>query len=136
MHPRPILHWKSLWFGILVLAFITWAWRRSSTHSDKLSFTRSTTTYTVESEGSMLLFTVLPFHPTLTPPGWEFHSETLWDSDLSYFKPAFIQIHDGFIHFYWLAWWIPALSFLLPWATFLAWRWHRMKRLAAALPKP
>ncbi|RYD29977.1 MAG: hypothetical protein EOP87_17395 [Verrucomicrobiaceae bacterium] len=132
IQPRPILRWKSLWFGILILGFIAWAWRRSASHSDELAFTRGTTTFAVESHCSSILFTAFPFHPALPAPGWEFRSEVPWDSDLDYFKPPFIQIHDGRFHYLWLAWWIPALSFLLPWTAFLTWRWRRMKGLATS----
>jgi len=29
-HPRPIHRWKTLWLGILVIAFLTWAWWQST----------------------------------------------------------------------------------------------------------
>ena len=136
MTPRPLYRWKSLWFGILILGFIAWAWKRSATHRDALVYTHATTTYAVESQFSWISLTAFPFPhsipaPGITAPGWQFYSEIPWDSDLSYFKPPFIQIHDGRFHHLWIAWWVPALSFLLPWIAFLTWRHHRMKRRAA-----
>jgi hypothetical protein len=129
IEPLPIIRWKSLWFGILVLAFIAWAWLRSATHRDEFVCTRPTTIYAVESEGSVISFTILPVTKVIAAE-CAFRSETRWDSNLSYFPRPFIQIHDGPTHILWLAYWLLALSILLPWAAFLTWRSQRMNRRA------
>ena len=35
--PRPIIRWKSFWFGILVLVLLRWSWVRSVGHLDEVA---------------------------------------------------------------------------------------------------
>ena len=126
MNPRPLYRWKSFWLGVLVIAFLGWAWGWSMDRyfggylaarparvgavaiPGKISLSiRKTETSGIgyfyeKSDG----WTPLP--PALT-----------WSAEWGGIKAAF-------------AYWFLILLFLLAWSGWLAWRWRRIKRLDAS----
>ncbi|MEK7951605.1 hypothetical protein [Luteolibacter soli] len=133
--PRPLHRWKSLWFGLLILAFILWAWIRSTTRDDELTLARGTTVFIVESKRGSLTFDRFSLPGNAITP-WEFQSAPSGPATFSdYFPTSFYHIYAGDEGSTSLAWWLIALTFLLPWTTFLTWRHHhRIKRLATIHP--
>ncbi|MEK7951602.1 hypothetical protein [Luteolibacter soli] len=128
--PRPLIRWKSLWFGILILAFIGWAWIRSTTRQDALTFDHGSTVRIVGSMDGSLAFIRFSF-PGKAVDNWHFET-ILFDPDepTHYFPAPFIHNQDSTSSKTYLAWWLIALTFILPWTALLTWRHHRMKRLA------
>jgi hypothetical protein len=129
MPPRPIYKWKSFWLGILVLLFFGWAWWDGYRHDDQLIIsTNQRVCWFFHEEGNTLIAT---FQHSARPE-WKIYSQRkprnpgdlspreilkfFEDSGIS--TPISIEIPDPAI----------IITFLLPWLTFLAWRWRRMKQ--------
>jgi hypothetical protein len=129
MLPRPIYRWKSFWLGVLVLAFLGWAWLRSYHHFDEgsLALAPGGPSVMVSHDRSRIDIewrptyygngTYLSFLPVAA--GHE------WFPSFSYFSRN--GAGRTWISF---AYWFLILLFLIPWSAYLAWRWRRMKRPA------
>jgi hypothetical protein len=132
MSPRPVHRWKSFWFGVLVLAFLGWAWLRSMDVRDSASW---------RSHGGQSCCEVSNYHGEvglvwgdpgtvgLYLPGIAFFSDS--DSGDDWFPIASLFSLEEDMSVLLLAHWFLILLFLLPWTAFLFWRIRRMKRLAA-----
>ena len=116
----PIYRWKSFWLGVLVLAFLCWAWGRSFIRDEWLLFmnysggqsagrvwiTRWESTYSVHPLG---------FITTENAAAFVFGAPVLLE-----------ESHDfrsiGFAH------WFLILFFLMPLSGWIIWRCRRIKR--------
>ncbi|MEK7951563.1 hypothetical protein [Luteolibacter soli] len=131
MTPRPLYRWKSFWFGLLVLAFLAWAWAHSTRQGAAFVPTRKSPVVFLQDAGRIRIAWFRrssPFPQGLQhfPPGDG--SGRLW------FAPMVevIRLQNQFyIH---LAHWFLILLFALPWSSFLIVRSRRMKRLTAPPP--
>ena len=138
MHPRPIYRWKSLWFGILVLAFLGWAWVRSVGEFSEVSWgSRSSCWMTMFRQGNGVLQVGAGEHIFVAGSigGFHFSHQKLAPAPQGLripficrecFGPRFLSIQHQFL----------ILLFLIPWAAWLVWRSRRMKRLAATTGSP
>jgi hypothetical protein len=142
MTPRPIYRWKSFWFGLCVLVFLGWAGVWSMHEVNTIAYKGSPWSpacigysragaFAILSSNNMLS---LDFQglwtgafPTTDKPIWAdwfpqpVRTGTLADGDHWHFKVAH---------------WFLILLFLVPWASFLAWRWRRVKRITAGTAEP
>jgi hypothetical protein len=131
MTPRPIHKWKTFWLGILILAFLGWAWIHS------LTFASGFFSYTVKmgdhgvlkgltiaanQEGGIISLTTLPY------PYSQFSGFTYWShASVPAGHPLFPTAVTTGEHHSTISHWFLILLFLIPWLAFLAWRWRRMK---------
>ncbi|MEK7951589.1 hypothetical protein [Luteolibacter soli] len=128
--PRPLHRWKSFWFGILTLAFLSWAWIDSTFHFTLLQAVISRTAIqSGQQAGRISLgwtfdFPVSAFdfswQRTATPP----HEQSPWPPQVATYE------HHGSGGAATIAHWYLLLNFSILWAVFLAWRrqLHRMRQ--------
>jgi len=153
MPPRPFYRWKSFGFGIVMLAFLGWAWVASMRHVDVLYWNPS-----VGSAGSSTVSTNLrhalyrQFGSFVFTTGQSLEAvEITWDSSRpspladhwshlvitltpkeTWFAPAVKVEHRRPRQFrFAIAHWFLILLFLIPWTAYLIWRVRGMRRLAA-----
>jgi hypothetical protein len=135
--PRPLIKWKSFWLGILVLVFLGWAWVRSIQHDERVYFGLGTQWWEiVRSHG-----TTVAMCWSESGTGRGIHSVS-FSSEQSVegvnldirIPPAFKRVVGReLIPAVWgVADWFLILLFLVPWASFLAWRVRKLRRLTQA----
>jgi len=151
MPPRPIHRWPTFWLGILIIAFLSWAWARSITHDDLvrahpgLDFNRSITSpytnpwYILRSAGGFAWWeTRRDSMGATTAPRFELHSETSsptvsFPPPYTHYSATILARGDDYSFSYTaIAYWLLILLFLIPWISYLTWRWRRIKRLTTA----
>ena len=139
MTPRPIIRWKSFWLGILVLGFLLRAWLVSSFESSGIQRGDSKEIIGVTSSSGYLEF--YRFTGGSADPGWQItgsrfaspsNAKLLWGSPLLIRNKRQLIIGDGSAYGASIAYWLLMLLFLIPWASFLAWRWRRQRMLTKA----
>ncbi len=136
---RPFHRWKSFWLGLLVLAFLGWAWVRSMHHTNQFSYKTSsisTTWFGYSNFGSLALGSWMdPFDRvglnidsvgTNALPPWG----RVW------FPEAANLEWSGDDRTLSIAHWFLILLFLIPWSAFLGWRYQRLRRIARENPTP
>ena len=126
---RPLYRWKSFWFGVLVIAFLGWAWVRSVKVADTWTYGFPSSQMGGGNEaGTALLYW---YADTPAGPGLIAFARPWVNADnppVRAVKVTFskelreIKVRDWFLN----------LLFLVPWSGWLAWRWRRIKRLATA----
>ena len=131
MAPRPIMRWKSIWLGILMLGFLAFCWVRSAQTVDWLSWRISSDIkpvwvrqaggkvgFGVEAEGRGRIglgYVTLPIGNDEQPA-----PAAAWIISSPY-ATGICLTH-----------WFLILLFLVPWSTFLALRWRRQRILTKA----
>jgi hypothetical protein len=138
MTPLPIHRWKSFWFGILVMGFLTWAWYLSPLKGLDVRWSRATSDYGVQNLWGSIGFYIGDYRTgswdlpapglhvwvrpnSLTPPG-KFRWEPAMTTDgQDPDNPRTIRVR--------IAHWLVILCFLVPWAAFLAWRVRKQRTL-------
>ncbi|RYD33941.1 MAG: hypothetical protein EOP87_10100 [Verrucomicrobiaceae bacterium] len=139
MTPRPIHKWKTFWLGILIIAFLGWAWLRSCHSADFLEwyFPAIGNGFVSNGGGSINLglnrpdvggdpFTyyandlspVRSRYP-LFPIAFEYERRVMFEHEVTGPTTAASIAH-----------WFLILLFLIPWLFLLLWRSQRMKRQA------
>ena len=121
MNPRPLYRWKSFWFGVLVIAFLGWAWVRSTNMPDKLSWWSGRNQWTLLSSGGS--FGIVRFDGRI--------GNIVFLRSAIVFPPAWRYRRDEFGSLLVCSYWVASFAFLIPWSGGLAWRWRRIKRLDA-----
>jgi hypothetical protein len=125
MTPRPIHRWKSFWLGIVILLSLGWAWLVSMDHYTVLR---------LEMPGQWLRLLQIHGKVGIVTDDWPGHAWNLrmndqhgiagdpifWKDVIANARVLAAASHGQL-----------ALLFLIPWLTFLTWRWQRMKRQAA-----
>jgi hypothetical protein len=126
MHPRPLHRWKSLWFGVLFIAFLAWAWARSMNHGFIFVPWRKAGTV-VGSYGGLARVSL--YEPVSSfPAGIHPYVPSLpgrWFPDLLVVSSA------GRETTLLLSYWFIILLFLVPWLGWLAWRWRATHKKAS-----
>jgi hypothetical protein len=126
MTPRPLYCWKSFWLGILVLGFLYWAWLDSLWACRAFSWERTESALVVMRTKGVTWVRIIPSNVTRVPRGaseWMAiprrdvpNVEKQWEeARRSGRGPRIVRILDAVV----------LISFLIPWASFLAWRWRR-----------
>jgi hypothetical protein len=128
MHPRPLHRWKSFWFGLLVLAFLGWAWARSYHQENRISFRASpVSTAWISSNRAGVVLLGWESNP-LIPGG--LHVSTYPNKLNANWSSGAVALKGGrgwqVIR---IAHWFLILLFIVPWAGFLFWRVRRMRRV-------
>ncbi|MEK7951619.1 hypothetical protein [Luteolibacter soli] len=144
MPPRPIHRWKSLWLGLIILLFLTWAWARSRTHADGVIIQLYSLTWTgVESADGYAMWNTITYRPgsPYTGPPGRFHTIAVSRKQAGdWFKPPIkienrdLQPPQPTFTSHGIALWLITLLYLLTWLSFLAWRWQRIRK--ASHPQP
>ena len=133
---RPLHRWKSFWFGLLVLAFLGWAWVWSIGYRVEVSWHRAPKGIIAAGlEDGQLSFRWLPDHPTV-PPEFAIERMALPQGE-TWFPPATWMIAGeldglgevGQVTLIRIPHWFLLLGFLVPWAGFLVWRVRRVRRV-------
>ena len=146
MKPRPFYRWKSFWLGLCVLVFLGWAWVRSMTLHDE--FTWAGTRHTIFGHqvlGEVQLDVVRggasDWGSTLDSRSWATYpgrGENLFGETPkgfskwfpAYSTPIEIDMGGGYSgRGLVVAHWFIILLFLVPWASFLSWRWWKQRKL-------
>lgn len=132
MTPHPLHRWKSFWFGILVLAFLGWAWGRSGRTIDLFTwtghgeFTRSQISH---SDSQISFYRGMGgSYPEL---GFYYFTETSMKRRDPWFPAGFSVFDETAARTIAIAHWFLILLFLVPWTGFLLWRVKRHQ-----LPEP
>jgi hypothetical protein len=128
MTPRPLHRWKSFWFGLLVLAFLGWAWLMSTETIHSAGWFSSERGGVLWHHGGQVSMFIGECPPDM---GTGFEAWTLLENG-PWFAPAVSALISQSGLLFSIAHWLLILLFLLSWAGFLAWRVRRLKRLAAA----
>ena len=146
MAPRRLIRWKSVWLGILVLGFLLRAWLESSFESSGIQRGDSKEPIGVSSSSGYLEF--YRFMGMPADAGWQItgsryaspsNARLLWPSPLRIRIKEEVFIGDHSAREASIAYWLIVLLFLIPWASFLAWRWQRQRKLTKvhdAAPAP
>jgi len=96
MISRPIYRWKLFWFGLLVVAFLGWAWVRSMSHFDMVKVGVGKSVFSVESMSGELRMEREPLHFFA---GWspeiEIKLGESYFSDRRLFPPAIGRFNRG-----------------------------------------
>ncbi|RYD81653.1 MAG: hypothetical protein EOP84_10650 [Verrucomicrobiaceae bacterium] len=152
MPPRPFYRWKSFGFGIVMLAFLGWAWVASMRHVDVLYWNTAVFT-SGSSAGSKNLHHFLYRHfgsfvftagqvlgaveitwdssrPSPLADHWSHQIITLTPKETWFARAVKVEHHPGQFRFA-IAHWLLILLFLIPWLAFLVWRGRGRKRLGA-----
>jgi len=126
MTPRPLIKWKSFWLGILVLVFLGWAWVRSMHEGVTL----------VPWEDSLLSFQSLfgrldisYISPSIPQYSVGLDFEEVAPDPEDYLPDAVYFLKNDFTLTVEFAYWFLMLLFLIPWASFLVWRYRRQRKL-------
>jgi hypothetical protein len=132
MTPRRLYRWKTFWLGVLVLAFLGWAWIRSMGYVDGIVWMRHGVMVSVgqayggfdfswdPSRAPSGLQMFQPFHETITGPGERWLPKAVnWE----YYDPRIIQVQ--------VAYWLIILVFLFLWSAWLVLHGKRERRKAA-----
>jgi len=122
VRPRPIHYWPSFWLGLFSAAFLGWAWWDSHHYFSSLTWIGNGIAWNADGKigYSLVIQSVdVPsrFATSRAPIG------SVWLAGI------FAKFRT-----YTLPHWIISGSFLLLWATFLIWRWHRLERLTKSDP--
>ena len=134
MTPRPVIRWKSFWFGILVLGFLGWAWARSMNRLDIVRFDLGVDGWEVVSTTGKT--SVVRYAEVITGGGIRdirFSTEAGGGSNRE-LKPAFerFEFDERETMVAWMfAYWFLILLFLVPWSAWLFWHWKRERKKAA-----
>jgi hypothetical protein len=132
---RPLRRWKSFWFGVLVNAFLGWAWVRAINHYDAVTWTRGPVDFGLSQGIEGVGFYAVEL-PTSLTPGFRIAGRRGTSQSKSI--PRMITwrndgipglIHHRSVH---VAHWFLILLFVVPWSGWLVWRQRRFKRGAAA----
>ena len=150
MTPRPIHKSKTLWIGILILTFLSWAWMRSRTHDDHVRFhpgmgtahsltSGQTPWYILRSAGGSIWWeTKRDSFGATSSPKVEFLSTTssktvLFPPPYSHYATTLFARGDDYsFSDTRIAYWLLMLLFAIPWAYLLIRRSLRMKKHHAA----
>jgi hypothetical protein len=126
--PSPLYRWKSFWLGILVLAFLIWAWGISVGRFDGLLYRHSSWWIVA---GQNTGFVVLKYYSTpLGGTGLDWIHESPGDAFSEYrLRPMVPDLKDGRVGMA-IAHWLLIVLFLVPWSAFLFRRHRRMKCVA------
>ena len=131
MTPRPVIRWKSFWFGILVLGFLGLAWVMSM---HRMAFVEWRKFFAKQASGEVTVIwggfgrdLGVGIAPIPNPR---------WDKLPPAFSSAELHTDDPFSRIplyygrdYIFSFWFLILLFLIPWASFLVWRYRRQRKL-------
>jgi hypothetical protein len=123
---RPLYRWKSFWLGVLVIAFLGWAWVGSMHYTESVSFVDGGRGIVATHRPGSIEVLSAEVDPFLS----EGLNSSKWPVE-AYFRykvfPAAVSFDPYGAE---VAHWFLILLFLLPWSGWLAWRWRKIKRLS------
>lgn len=124
--PRPVLRWKSFWFGILILGFLGWAWIMSNQPFQQgfnMRIPGRHWLFCTSSEGGVCLHWVEIENPAamVVSSGRSSRTAARWFPG---FQRPRIGPHTGLT----IPHWALCYAFAFSWGTVLAWRRIRLWR--------
>lgn len=123
---RPLSRWKSLWFGLLVIAFLGWAWLRSATWGDAVCEPIRHRTCVLGQGSGAFYLVVYPGSSSAPPRPARGFSSYRRDPAGIWLRPAIAWNLDMGLQRYWIAHWFLILLFVVPWSGWLIWRWRAL----------
>jgi len=155
MPPRPLHRLKSFWLGLLILAFLGWAWVASMRHVDVL-YWNSAVGRSAPSPGSLNPHDIVyrnfgsfvltagqtlgwvevkwdTSRPSPLASHWSHQIITLTPKETWFAQALRVKRFPGRTEVF-IAHWLIILLFTVSWAAFLVWHYRRIKRLAAVAP--
>lgn len=130
MKPRPLCRQKSFWFGVLVIAFLGWAWADSLSTAREAYFYRQGFFCWHGDSRAVFHISAAPGWMPSDESGIGFHSYILKSSRRLSLPAVSITEWVEARTTVEVPHWFVILLFLLPWSGWLGWRWRRMKRLS------
>ena len=136
MSARPIHRWKSFWLGVLVLVLLGGSWVRSVGHLDEVAVAVRTSKVVAHWASGEIAVTRYPRKMRGWIPEFEWATvnggfERQWVGTPFYFRTVKLPPAGARLLSLRAGHWFLILIFLMAWASLLAWRLRRMKRLAA-----
>jgi hypothetical protein len=127
MTPRPIIRWKSFWFGFLMLGFLLFAWAVSM-DSLRGAGVRTASGWLVFAQFQGEVCLAAP--PYISPWGGTSATTVILYAHGTGGSPEYMVWWEGFTP-YGLSFphWLLMLFVLLPWCAFLAWRVRKQRTL-------
>jgi hypothetical protein len=130
--PRRLIRWKSFWLGILVLGFLSCSWVRSM---------HEMATFVPWTESQLSLQSVFGrlniayIGPSVPQYDAGLTLEDGMAPDPEDYPPSAVAfLKSDFTTEVNIAHWLLILLFLVPWVSFLAWRWRRQRKLTETNP--
>lgn len=119
----------AFWSGLLVLAFLAWAWWDSIRYWSELSFTTGKREYGIANLAGRLSYSHSPAQPGMSAPlQWNRNSSDSFASDLNNHPPAFEwREENGFLTAA-IAIRVLMMTGSLAWLGLIYWRYRRSKR--------
>jgi hypothetical protein len=136
MTRRPIYRWKSFRLGVLVLGLLGWLLLWGRTHSDLAVRLGKETWYgIVSSDGYLYGYIEVSSSGSFHARDFTFNSSTT-RAEPRASQPLIVIVSRAnpptSVNSVGVAPWLLVLGFALPWTSFLAWRWRRMRRLGSS----
>ncbi len=129
MTPRSLYRWKSFWFGVLVLVFLSWSWVRSMVAGDYIPINGSLEEVArIDQSGGRIAVGWVLENPVFSLPeiplAMQFQQGELpwFPAAVKYWSPVDGWGAVGVAH------WFLIVLFLAAWAGCLAWRRRRMRK--------
>jgi hypothetical protein len=135
MRQRPVYRWKSFWLGVLVLAFLGWAWVRSMSWEIYLSWgteTRGALVFTNRTgEVSLGWLGYQPGGEAAYMLGLMDGSGEVWPPGEAPWFPRFAEVKSepGVYRSFTMAHWFVMVMFAMAWGAMLTWRWRKHRGL-------
>lgn len=134
MSLRPFHRWKSFWFGVLVIAFLGWAWISSMGEERSLTWiTKNWIATFTQNPGKVEFqrFNVPGAFASDLSSSYRAPPQGPWLADWAdWWGSLDVYLVISIAH------WFLILLFLIPWTAYLLWRSRRMKRLAVEAGEP
>ena len=128
---RPLYRWKSVWLGVLVLAFIGWAWVRSMSYMDDVLWTSPARTQLLQlrlNGGEVCVMGTSSVHAGL-PSGF-FRSSIPYKARDGWFPRAATSGGKTGEWYRSVAYWVIMPAFFILWCGFLVWHGWRLRQRA------
>ena len=130
MTPRPIHKWKTFWLGLIILAFLTWAWARGRDHQDYAAILLPTGTWCGINSSNGKATLIITTYKGFLRAGYISYGSGDSDLHARWFPVPIRYIRDDSTFatqtYYGIAHWLLTFLFFLGWASFLLFRSRRL----------
>jgi hypothetical protein len=130
LHSGMRLHRSiAFWSGLLVLAFLAWAWWDSTRYWSRISFGTGTREYSIANLACRLSYSHVPAHPGLPVPlQWSRYPSDSFASELNNHPPAFEWREENGFLVATIAFRVLMMTATMAWLALIYWRYRRWKR--------
>ena len=131
MEPRPIYQWKSFLLGVVLLAFMGWAWQQGMQKDQGVSVSTPVVAFGIgQVEGQAGVFAVS------IKQSWDVSRSSTPRMDQAVWFPSFGSVSlsqvNGSAPYVWyfharFAHWFLIFAVVVGWSAWLRWRWKRLE---------